>query len=54
VEGGDIEGCITTRERLSSRGFGNTTLRCHAAFHIRCRIARGSCGSFQNAIDAGQ
>jgi len=54
VEGEDIEDCITTRERLSSRGFGNTTLRCHAAFHIRCRIARGSCGSFQNAIDAGQ
>lgn len=52
VEGEDIEDCITTREQLSQLCFGNTTRRCHAAFHIRRRNARGSCDSFLNGLDA--
>jgi hypothetical protein len=54
VEGEDIGDCTTTHERLSQLCFGNTTRRCHAAFHIRRRNARGSCNSFLNGIDAGQ
>jgi hypothetical protein len=48
VEGEDTEHCITTRERLTQFCFGNTTRRCHAAFHILHRNVPDSCDSFLN------
>ena len=53
VGGEDIEHCITTREQLSQLCFGNTTRRCHAAFHSLHRNVRGSCNSFLNGPDSG-
>jgi hypothetical protein len=46
VEGEDIDYCITTREQLTQRCFGNTTLRCRAASHILDKNVPDSCASF--------
>ena len=52
VEGEDIEHCITTRERQTQLRFGNTTLRCHAVFHILHKNVPGcSSDSFLNGLD---
>lgn len=53
VEGENIEHCITTRERLTQLCFGNTTPRCHAAFHILHKNVPNSCASFLNGLDSG-